>query len=104
MNPHPEGQYIFEMKALNQSGWLLIIMANSERLAAIFVAAFPEDEIDGKRVFFVEKNRAIVNELNNKVGTRISRILVMEETAIGRQRETIVVAVRLFFSGDSGDP
>jgi hypothetical protein len=54
-------------------------------LAAIFVLGFPDDEIDGKRVFFVEKNRAILNELTNRIGTRISRILVAEETAIGRQ-------------------
>jgi len=54
--------------------------------AAIFVISYPENVVDGKRVYFVENDRGLRERATAARDTRIGRLLVSPEAMTGKGR------------------
>jgi hypothetical protein len=53
--------------------------------AAVFVFTHPDDQVNGRRVYFVERDRAVVDAVRARPQTRIARLLLTPEEADARR-------------------
>lgn len=79
-NDTSESLYFYNVDISSKFTWRTS-RADFPGLAAMYISAFPENRVSGKKIYFVEKDQELVYNLRKMKKLRISNLLVTEHEA-----------------------